>query len=135
VRKLEAVNLSAPTDSTGLHFVKLEGIDDTKLDQDIMQMLRYFDLEAMKPMGLITLILLHVAASFPEHLKFQKLLIPKDGTLFEELHLLAQEAVKTGQYHQIRRLGNFSRDLHSRLTHRSRFVAKSKGSGARSSFS
>jgi len=104
VQKLEAVNLSTPTDSTGLQFVELEGIDDAKLDQDTVNELHDLTLDDMGARPLVRLVLLQVAADLPQHLRFQGSLIPKGGTLFEELHLLVQDAVKTGQYHQIRRL-------------------------------
>jgi len=105
VQKLETVNLSAPTDSTGLQFVELEVIDDAKLDQDTVNELHGFTLDDMSTRLIaIKHVLLQVAADLPQHLRLQRSLIPKDATLFEELHLLVQEAVKTGRYHRIRRL-------------------------------
>ncbi|KAF8340891.1 hypothetical protein F5887DRAFT_1225901 [Amanita rubescens] len=104
VQKLEAVNLSAPTDSTGLQFIELEGIDDAELDQVIVKMLPHFKPDHMDAVGLVALILSQVAGYLSQYLQFQGLPIPEDDPLFEELHLLVQTAVKTGQYHRIRRL-------------------------------
>ncbi|KAF8340879.1 hypothetical protein F5887DRAFT_1225825 [Amanita rubescens] len=104
VKKLEAVSLGTPTDGTGLQFVELEGIDDAKLDQITVKELHDLTFDGMGARPLVRLVLLQVAADLPQHLIFRGSLIPKDETLFGELHLWVQAAVITGRYHRIRRL-------------------------------
>lgn len=89
-----------------LQFTDLGYIGDGLLNGYMRTIIQRSNIDRLDPALFVRLVLLKLVEISPKYLRFQEDLMPGDGTpLFQALHSLVKDAVKTGKYHHVRRLG------------------------------
>ncbi len=95
-----------------LQFTELGFISDRPLDGYMRSIAQHSKMDQLDPALFVRHVLLKLVERSPKYLRFQEDLIPDNGTpLFQVLHSLIKDAVKTGKYHHVRRLSMSFRTL------------------------